>query len=58
MKPKTRILLAILWLVILFTFAHSDYKITGFIICVIIGTILQFDDTQIDEIKNFFKLTK
>ncbi len=59
MKPSTRILLAILWIVSLLYFSSltSDtLKIFGFIFSVIVGTILQLEDIHIKDLKDLFKV--
>jgi hypothetical protein len=59
MKPLTRILLAILWILSLFYFSSlsSDLgKVLGFIFSVIIGTIIQLEDVHIQDLKSLFKI--
>jgi len=59
MKPAIRILFFILWITSLFYFSSitsENGKILGFIICVILGTIVQLEDSHIVQLKNFFRI--
>lgn len=59
MKPATRVLFFILWIISLFYFSSitsENGRIFGFIICVILGTIIQLEDAHIVQLKNLFRI--
>jgi hypothetical protein len=57
MKSSIRILLVILWMVCLFYCSNTSEsgKICGFILCVIMGTVIQLDNIYIQDLKKLFK---